>query len=244
MTLLIQSRLLKRAKAYGALAKLMEDANQVRILLEEAGEDPREHLANLLDDDDESAGANGARAIITPPLDPQRPEWAEPTWIWVPMDAMAPMGMVLALLQKSGGPLTQRALIDEMTRLGFEVNGGSVANIGTKLDSQNKITRTEDGWALRGAQATPLLDGREHAWGPAEVFTRQEVAAHRRLLVLHILRAHPSGLLQSQILSIMEGCEWVHAPFNKDLIKGDIEAMADERRVRRVGPTAKWEAVP
>lgn len=242
MTSLIQSKLLKKAKAYAAASKLMEDAHQVYILFEEAGEDPREHLANLLGDDDEMA--TSARAIITPPLDPERPEWAEPTWIWVPMEAMAPMGMVLALLQKSRGPLTQRALIDEMTRLGFEVNGGSIANIGTRLDSQNKITRTEDGWALRGAQATPLLDGREHVWGPVEVFTRQEVAAHRRLLVLHILRAHPSGLLQSQILSIMEGCEWVHAPFNKDLIKGDIEAMADERRVRRVGPTAKWEAVP
>ncbi len=139
-----------------------------------------------------------------------------------------------------------RQIIDEAERRGGTVkNEGSVANLGKPLEAEGVITRTASGWVLKAERLAPLLvDG--FAWGPLSgVFNVQEIAAHRRQLILHVLGLQPSGLQQAQLLATLESCAWLNGvPVNKDLIKLDIETMAKAGLVRRVGPSSKWEVTP
>ena len=76
------------------------------------------------------------------------------------------------------------------------------------------------------------------------MFNKQELAAHRRVGVLHLLRLHPAGLQTTQILEQLRNCAWLHAPVNKELIQADMEFLEGQKKVRRRGNSKKWELVP
>lgn len=220
----------------------MRDGESVRQLFAEAGVPLPSRLAQFLGHD---GIAPDTRIIIPPPSTPRRPAHGEPAWIWVPITDLLAKNLVLGVLRSSDVPMTPKKVIDEARRLGASVkNDGSVMNLGKPLFEDGTIARTEDGWVLKKDRRAPLIsDG--FAWGPLDIFTVQEVAAHRRQLILHILRLSPSGLQQAQLVSNLEACDWRNGvPVGKDLIKLDIDALAKDNRVRRVGATSKWEATP
>ena len=77
--------------------------------------------------------------------------------------------------------------------------------------------------------------------GPREIFQKSEIAGHRRDAILHVLSNFDSGLQTRQLVEQLGRCSWVHAPVNKDLIKTDLEMLAELGKVRRRGNSKKWE---
>jgi len=59
--------------------------------------------------------------------------------------------------------------------------------------------------------------------------------------VLHVIRPQPLQIMQ--ILQVLEGCDWVHAPLSKDLLKADLQVLDAENRAKRIGNSGKWRAV-
>ena len=76
-----------------------------------------------------------------------------------------------------------------------------------------------------------MIDG-EYVWGSPDIFHKQELAAHRRYIIKHILGVvGPLQMMQVvHHLSAYEGCK---APVNKDLVKLDIEALQEAGEIRR-----------
>lgn len=53
-----------------------------------------------------------------------------------------------------------------------------------------------------------------------------------------------SGLQVDQVVEALDSCTWLHATVNKDLVKADIEELREDKKVRRVGASKKWELAP
>jgi hypothetical protein len=66
------------------------------------------------------------------------------------------------------------------------------------------------------------------------------MAAHRREAILHILQTFRSGLQTVQIVERLREFAWVKAPVNKDLLKGDMDVLVGEGKVRHSGNSKKW----
>lgn len=115
-------------------------------------------------------------------------------------------------------------------------------NIGTRL-SGKQINRTDSGWQLISPEETGVLH-EGYLWGPRAFFHKYELAAHRRLAILHVLSFFNGGLQLRQILEWLRKCNWVHAPVNKDLLKADLEILDRDEKIRKVGNSGKWELAP
>lgn len=236
-------RISRELAAYEAFSKWMKDGESVRQLFAEAGVPLPPRLIQFLG----GAGAGSdERIIIPPPSSPKRPSGIDPKWIWVPTAGLLTKNLVLGVLRAAGTSMTPTAVIQAAVKTygGTIANNGSVMNLGKPLEADGTISRSEHGWLLRREGRAPMLI-HEFAWGPIEIFTSHEVAAHRRQLIVHVLKMHPSGLQQAQLVSALASCDWLNGvPVNKDLVKLDIDALAKEQRIRRVGATSKWEVTP
>jgi len=176
---------------------------------------------------------------VPAPETPPRPsEWRD-GWIWVPLKEMTPTGLVKGVLRGAGRRLSLKAIMETIAGLGVDnVNAGSVANIGTRLASLKVIDRSDDGWLLGSPQTAAVLH-EDSAWGLPEVFDRQEITAYRRTGIRHLLRANPDGLLIAQIDGMLDDCEWMHAPHNKDQVKLDLKVLGMAGEVQRLRG-GKW----
>jgi hypothetical protein len=126
-----------------------------------------------------------------------------------------------------------------------KASGGSVANTLSRLKTAGIIDRDQSGsgWSIvRAERAAVIHDGK--VWGPAAVFQKTEVASHRREAILHVLGRFTTGLQVLQIVEHLQGCEWLHAPLNKDLVKEDMKVLSTAHKIRRRGNTKKWELAP
>ena len=149
-----------------------------------------------------------------------------------------PTSVVLAILQRDG--VRAKDVADRVGVLLPEVSSGSVANIGSRLDKTGVIRRESGEWRLVNRDSTPVLyQGR--LWGPEKVFGKTELASHRRDAIPHVLTEFKGGLQVLQILERLMACAWVHAPLNKDLLKEDVNALLNDKKIRRRGNTRKWE---
>lgn len=225
-------------EAYQALSALMAKAAETRDLFAAADLPIPAPLARLLNEQASpetrpDVGVLRHRRKPTPPVD------AEPGWIWVSAKDMQVSGLVHALLKEAGRPVMPRHLIDRLSRINPKVPSGSVYNVGPK---SKEIIRSDDGWSIKDPLAVPTLHG-DKCWGPPEVFLKQELAAHRRQLILDILKSFNNGLQVMQIVDQLDQSGECRAPFSKDLVKTDVLRLLDEDRIKRHGRTRKYVAV-
>ena len=179
------------------------------------------------------------RVSIPPPQSPPGPSHASSDWIWVPMEDMHATGIVLAILRQAAGPVEPATVTEKVLQHQPDVNPRSVLNIGPRQEGK-LIERTNEGWVLRGDKDRAPVLHKGHAWGPPTVFDKQELAAHRRIMLAHLLDAMPGGLQVVQIVEQLKNLPYCRAPVSKDLVKADLSAMQEVGKVKRVGNTRKW----
>lgn len=233
-------------EAFAAFAALMRQARECRTLFETAGVPLPARLRIFLSDvmiADVARDVERPMTVVPPPDPPPRPtEWQE-RWIWVPVSDVNTSGLVRGVLRGAKNPMTPKQIMEAVRGLGkSDVNAGSVANIGTRLSEAGEIMRDDGMWSMIDRARAPVLH-EGYAWGPPSAFEKQEVAAYRRMCIIHVLRAQPDGLQPIQLTRTLQHCDWLQAPCSNDLVKFDIQELQESQKIRRVGNTGKWRAV-
>lgn len=228
------------AEAYQKFAQALEQLESARKLFESAGEPLPEKLKEFF-----GLNRNGRQSSpsvsIMPPHRKATPSEAKNDWLSIRVSEAMATTLVLAVLRRSDKPIPAKQVVELVAQLDPYTTKGVIHNIGTRLDGKS-INRSEEGWTLIDpAKAGVLTDG--YIWGPKEIFEKQELAAHRREAILLLLKAFPGGLQTVQILDVLRGTSWVHAPATKDLIKGDMELLEANNKVRRISNSRKWGLV-
>ena len=196
-----------------------------------------------------TANGNGKRStrISIPAIDrdyrPVQAVGAQEEWLSIPAVEGTATSLVLAALRDKTTPVPVRRVGELVAEINPRIPLGTIHNIGTRLSASGLIARTDDGWSLLQNEMAPLLD-HGYLWGPRTVFDKQDLAAHRREAILHVLECFSSGLQVVQIVEQLKATTWVQAPVSKDLLKADMEILENDRRVRRVGNSKKWEVAP
>ena len=221
-----------------SLLDLMEQADECKQLFERANMALPEPLKRFLGISD-GAGAPAQRVIIPPPEKSPRPPEARADWIWIPASAATP-NMVVPAVLRNESPIRARDLIERVQELLPAVSRGTINNVGTRLDKEGLIGRSDQGWWLAKPDAAGILF-QDNIWGPAEVFGKSELAAHRREAILHLLGMISGGLQMSQVLEQLKTCAWMKAPLSKELVQDDIELLAQQGKLKRRGNSRKWE---
>jgi len=231
-------------EAMQSYTALLEQARLCQQLYEHAGLALPDRIQRLLGAP-QSNGTGGRAPSISPsahiPALGFSPPAGHRATDWISIDireAQATAG-ILATLRAAAKPMRAGDVTTKVAELIPDVTYGTVANAGTRLSKEGIITRTDGGWKLlKPDQAGIIHEGR--LWGPSSIFEKQEIAAHRREAILHILKHFPGGLQIVQLVEQLQACSWVHAPINKDLLKADMQILAGGKKVRRVGNTRKW----
>ncbi|XYI02922.1 hypothetical protein ACMHYB_25480 [Sorangium sp. So ce1128] len=238
------SKFMKEMAAVQSLTRLLQAADECRRAHDAAGMKYPEPLRRMLGEEEEPrAGDNGRQRIIVPaPPRPPAPPEADDDWIWVEIDDMKATNLTLGVLRGAQEPMSPSAISEALGQMGATVSRGTIGNVGTRLFG-SLIERRDDGWVLvEGAPAPILFDG--FAWGPPSLFEATELASHRRMGIVHLLRVQPDGMQMMQIANALaESCPWNKAPVNKDLVKADLEALDELGRAKRMaGHSGKWRA--
>jgi len=191
-----------------------------------------------------SLHTNGKKIVpsVPAPERPPLPEEAESDWVSIRIEDAYPQNVALALLRASGGALPIKELIEEFESRLENVNRGTIYNLGARLDTAKVITRTDGTWELIDLEKAPVLH-ENLIWAPSTIFNKQELAAHRREAIIHILRIYKAGLQTSQIIEALQNCPWVRAPVNKELVQDDVELLSKAGKIKRRGASKKWEVV-
>ena len=88
--------------------------------------------------------------------------------------------LIKALLRGSEG-LRSKELYEQIIPLGIEASLGTVSNAAVRLEGHGIVTRGDDQrWKLVKPEMAGVIGERGYVWGPADSFTMQELAAHRR----------------------------------------------------------------
>ena len=233
--------------ALQSLMDLYEQAKKCQQLFEGAQMALPEALQRFLGVSEHTAKSTPQHqrqsAVIPPPERTNAPEGAGPDWIWIDARSASATAVALAFLRSAAdAPVRPKDLFAQITTVLPGALNGTIANIGTRLGGE-VIERGNEGWRLLKPEMAGIIhDGL--LWAPPSVLSKQELAAHRRDAILHILKHFPTGLQTVQLVEQLSNCPWVHAPVNKDLLKADMEVMDSERKVRRRGNSKKWEISP
>jgi hypothetical protein len=230
-------------EAYRAIADLLALAERCKELCDRAGLALPEPLKRLLGMNEGTAKLSRA-VVIPPPPVKSRPPGFKDDWISVQLANATPITVVPAILQDRTAGLRATELLAKVAEVLPTVPGGSVVNTLSRLKSVGVIDKANGGgWIIKKPEAAAVLyDGM--LWGPRSAFQKQEVASHRRDAILYLLGHFSSGLQIVQLVEVLGECDWLHAPVNKDLIKDDMNALLNQRKIRRRGTTKKWELAP
>ena len=167
--------------------------------------------------------------VIHPPDRPPLPPEAQPDWISIGGQGCLSDGVVLALsFVAPKKPMRAKEIVARVAaipaqRLQWKYRKPRLI----RLDG-DVIKRAEDGWSLLKPERAAILH-RDLLWGSPGIFSKQELAAHRREAVLHIIGCFPAGLQTSQIIEQLRGCRWVQAPISKELVQDDMELLDEEK---------------
>jgi hypothetical protein len=229
-------------EAISSLMEFLDHAKKCQRLYERAHMALPEPLKRVLGMN--GAGGNSLAPRFTPaPESPSRPAEATSDWIPIRVEDATPTSIALAILRAAKEPIRAKDIVSAVQAVLPDVRSGSVANIGSRLHG-TLLRRTNDGWTLEKPESAGVIaDG--FLWGPPTIFGKQELAAHRRDAIRHILSSFPAGLQTSQIIEELKKCaSWVRAPINKELVQDDMEILGETGKVRRRGNSKKWELTP
>lgn len=248
------------AAAYAAQAELMKKAAECRDLFVQArlavparlgrfladGQVPAEDSRHDVGEQEGAAPAillrrahhSGPRSLEAPKPPEAPPENVARGWVWIPIADLTATTLVRGLLAVHPDS-PAKMLIRYAQDLGVKVTYGTLMNIGARLDAAGEIERRNGRWTLLKAEVAPRLGG-VLAWGPETIFDSHELAAHRRIGVVHVL----SELGELQIVRIVEelgNAPWNKAPVEKTLVRQDLLALQKLGYVKR-GRTG-WRAM-
>lgn len=221
--------------AYKGFSDLLERAKRVETLFAEAGIRCPERLLRIL----ESSGNSQAAAFQEPVQDRSagviaRPPEADADWISIPVEDMAATSLVLAVLRVASAPLKVKRIFAYSRKISRNVSSESaIFNIGARLGDEI-IDKTEEGWALVKPDKAMAISG-ERAWGPKDVFSMHEIAAHRRDIVCETLGKHHVGLTVMQLVDELADNEACVAPVSKDAMIADTKRLEKQGRIRKSG---------
>jgi hypothetical protein len=225
-------------EAQRSLLELYEQAKKCQTLFERANIALPEVLKRVLGMSGIAYKANVSH-VAAPERPPMPPE-ADQDWIAIHEKEAMPTSVVLAILRTAKGPVRARDINTRVMEVLPNVPRGSISNVGTRLKGKS-IRMAEDGWEVIAPESAGVLY-KGFLWGPPTIFSKQELASHRRDAILHILSHFQTGLQTVQIVDELRKCQWVRAPINKDLVKEDMGILAEQDRVRR-GSSKKWAIV-
>jgi len=228
-------------EAYESLTKLLNQAEESRRLFERASLAIPETLKRLFGSN--GTGSFSARMYIPPIERRTRPLEAFDNWLSIPVRDATPTSLVKAFLRSNTEPVSPKRMVELVTAHLSSVPAGTVYNVGARLSTTGKIHRDSSGWTLKDKEKAGIIHD-AFLWGPEDIFEKSELAAHRREAIIHLLSLNKSGLQIVQVVENLQGCVWVHAPVNKDLLKADFEELRNAGKVRRVGNSKKWELAP
>src|SRR5260370_32742253 len=225
------------AEAYQKFAQALEELESSRKLFELAGEPLPEKLKEFFGINRNHGRASEISVTITPPQRVSRPEEAADEWLSIPVKDATATSLVLAVLRKTNRPVPAKEVVELVHRMNPMLTGGSIHNIGTRLDGKI-IHRSDAGWTLIDVDKAGFVhDG--YLWGPKQIFDKQELAAHRREAILTILKGIPGGLQTVQLVELLRSTAWVQAPASKDLVKADMELLEAHSKVRKISNSRK-----
>jgi hypothetical protein len=239
----VADRFALEARAYESFASLMQAGKECRALFDAARVPLPEPLRRFLGEGQIAEKSGESRVVVPPPELPPRPTDWQADWIWVPTSQMTPTNVVRGILRASVVPMRPREILERLSAHAVACNPGSLANIGTRLDKDETISRNDGAWSLlKRDRCAVLHEG--NAWGEPLVFDAHELAAHRRLGILHVLKVHADGLQVVQLTRALESCDWLRAPVSKDLVKMDLLELQKAQKARRMaGHSGKWRAI-
>lgn len=230
-------------KAVESLSHLYDLASECRKLHEAAGLSLPGPLLRIFSDQ-KTASSSHVPVIMIPAIERDRvPAEAHDDWISIQVKDATPTTLAMALLRKASHPLRPKEIVDLVEKILPDVSSGSVYNLGFRLEKEGTLLKSNEGWMLAKLESAPLLTD-DLLWGPKEVFAKQDIAAHRREAIIHILRMDKSGLQTVQLVAKLNSCPWIKAPVNKDLVKADMQVLEKIGKVRQRGNSRKWEVIP
>jgi hypothetical protein len=228
----------RESEAYAGLQRLMDDAKAAKTLFERAGLPIPAPLARMLGDGRSGSGIHGA--ITVPPIEePERPPGVGPDWLWVCVRNAITITLVKSLLGRSDVALRPKDVVDQVIKIRPDLSTGGIYNSATPLERAGLLTRETDGWLRTTGWVAPVLNGK-FVWGSVESLQKQEVAWHRRQLILHMLSVYRTGLQVLQIVENLQKMPQCKSPVSKDLVKADMEVLQEEKKVKRAGASKKW----
>ncbi|MDO8527162.1 MAG: hypothetical protein Q7T03_05680 [Deltaproteobacteria bacterium] len=224
------------AKAYQAFLNWLEEAKKVWILFEQEGVQVPESLRRVMDNNNSDGGQTRPMAL-RPPEHPSMPSEAKSDWYWIKANEAVLMTVVLAII-KQEKIISTKDLITKVKKILPSQNEGSIYNVGANREGKD-ISRAEDGWSLKeGIDAPILYEG--YIWAPKRLLQKQDLAAFRRMAVRHLLASSSDGLQIMQVYRQLDSVNWLKTPLSKDLIKADLFAMKEDKRVKQQGNSKKW----
>lgn len=237
-----ETRFGREAAAYASLQGLMQEAQRTKELFDAASLPVPAPLARMLGGEEESE--NGVRrGVEIPPLPgPPRPSGVPSEWVWIYVDDCMSGTLVQACLREFDGSAKPKQLVDRITSLRPDLGAGGIYNVGPRLEKSGTITRRDGAWNLVSPEEVPKTQGK-HVWASVKDFQKQEVASHRRMIIVHLLKMYKGGLQVAQIVEQLSRFDQCKAPVSKDLVKADMEILAGEKKVRRTGNSKKWVVV-
>jgi hypothetical protein len=236
-----ESQFDKEQRAFAALQGVMEQARNARELFDDAGLLMPSPLARILGETPAENGGVKGRGV--PQMQaPPRPAMATDAWISVPISEIMATTLTKAIIRGRGGKSRPKDIVTDAQALRNDMLATVIYNVGPRLEAAKVITRGEAGWSLSDEAKAPIIH-KSHVWGPPEVFQKQELACHRRQIIVHLLTIFSGGLQVMQLVTELANYSQCHAPVSKDLVKADMLALLEQKKVRRIGNSKKWVAV-
>jgi hypothetical protein len=172
-----------------------------------------------------------------PPLPEVRPRGVPSDWISIPLADATMQTLVLATLRAAGRAMAPKEIAAAIQAKGHSTSLGSITNIGGRIDA---IKRGPSGWTLLVPEKAPVV-GEDALWGAPSVLTSPELAARRRLAILHALRSLAAdGVMAAELLTALGQCDWLRCPLSKDVLKADLENLSRGSSPRLVRDGKKW----
>jgi hypothetical protein len=235
-------RITAEFEASSSLTTLLQLARECKQKHESAGLPLPPPLQRLFGTQDGN-GTIGKQPVITiPPISRLHvPDGVTEEWISIAASDATPTTVALGILRGAQEPMSARELGERVVAILPEVSPGSVYNLAARLAAEKVLDRADDGTlSLIDRNDAPILDA-GFIWGVPAKLAKQDVAAHRREVILHILGMETSGLQIVQLVAKLDSCRhWMKAPANKDLVKDDIAFLSRSRKISTVGHSRKW----